>query len=415
MPATQLVVKRLTANFPASVWGDQFLVYNQQENQAVVEKVVEDLQEEIRDEILRTLDIPTEHTNLLKLLDAIQRLGIESYFEAEVNQVLQNTSMMHMVTTGMVVLLFFGFESCDNMDYLFQVVNILNSYKGRDGTFKEPLENDIEGLLELFEATYLGVPGEIMIDDALAFTRGRLEHILKDPSLKNTTVSKQIEEALKRPLHKRLPRLEALRYIPFYQQQASHNESLLKLAMLGFNLLQSLHKIELSQISMWWKRYDVPNNLPYARNRLVECYFWSLSVFFEPQYSQSRMFLAKFISVETLLDDTYDAYGTYEELEMIEYIESYLKEAKWAKDGYIPSMEEHQEVTLVSSGYKNTLIASFCAMGVVITDDTFKWALTMPPIAKACCVLCRVMDDIVTHKLHHDCIFSATKLTFKMG
>ncbi|XP_076945767.1 alpha-isocomene synthase-like [Bidens hawaiensis] len=295
------------------------------------------------------------------------------------------------------------------------ITNILNSYKGRDGTFKEPLENDIEGLLELFEATYLGVPGEIMIDDALAFTRGRLEHILKDPSLKNTTVSKQIEEALKRPLHKRLPRLEALRYIPFYQQQASHNESLLKLAMLGFNLLQSLHKIELSQISMWWKRYDVPNNLPYARNRLVECYFWSLSVFFEPQYSQSRMFLAKFISVETLLDDTYDAYGTYEELEMIEYIESYLKEAKWAKDGYIPSMEEHQEVTLVSSGYKNTLIASFCAMGVVITDDTFKWALTMPPIAKACCVLCRVMDDIVTHKLHHDCIFSATKLTFKMG
>ncbi|XP_076913015.1 alpha-isocomene synthase-like [Bidens hawaiensis] len=450
MSAKQLVVQRPTASFPASVWGDQFLLYDQQEDQAGVEKLIEDLKEEIRKEILRALDNPLEHTNLLKLLDTIQRLGIEYYFEAEVNQALQHFYDAYGANwNGGAPSLWFRIM---RQHGFFVSSDIFNSYKGKDGTFKEPLENDIEGLLELYEATYLRVPGEIIIDDALAFARGRLEHNLKDPSLKNTIVSKKIKEALKQPLHKRLPRLEALRYIPFYQQQASHNESLLKLAKLGFNLLQSLHKRELSQISMWWKRFDVPNNLPYARNRLVECYFWSLSVFFEPRYSQSRMFLAKFIVVETLLDDTYDAYGTYEELEvfteeikrwsvtcldnlpkymkplyemllelygdmekilikmgkahylnysreaMIEYIESYLKEAKWANDGYIPSMEEHQEVTIVSSGYKNTLIASFCAMGDVITDDTFKWALTMPPIAKACCVLCRVMDDIVTHK-----------------
>lgn len=66
----------------------------------------------------------------------------------------------------------------------------------------------------------------------------------------------------------------------------------------------------------WWKGFDVPTNLAYARNRMVECYFWSLGVFFEPQYSQSRMFLAKVLSTATILDDTYDAYGTYEELEI---------------------------------------------------------------------------------------------------
>nr|GEY78512.1 alpha-isocomene synthase [Tanacetum cinerariifolium] len=49
---------------------------------------------------------------------------------------------------------------------------------------------------------------------------------------------------------------------------------------------------------------------------MVECYFWSLGVFFEPKYSQSRMFLAKVIAVATILDDTYDAYGTYEELDI---------------------------------------------------------------------------------------------------
>ncbi|KAF5764304.1 putative terpene synthase, metal-binding domain, isoprenoid synthase domain superfamily [Helianthus annuus] len=83
----------------------------------------------------------------------------------------------------------------------------------------------------------------------------------------------------------------------------------------------------------------------------------------------------------------------------MEYIGCYMKEARWANAGYIPTVEEHKEVTTVSSGYKFTLIASFAAMGDVITDETFKWALTMPPLARSCCVLCRVMDDIVTHKV----------------
>lgn len=84
----------------------------------------------------------------------------------------------------------------------------------------------------------------------------------------------------------------------------------------------------------------------------------------------------------------------------MEYIESYLKEAKWANEEYIPTVEEHKEVSIVSSGYKYSLVASFAAMGDAITDETFKWALTMPPVAKACCMLCRIMDDIVTHKVH---------------
>lgn len=66
----------------------------------------------------------------------------------------------------------------------------------------------------------------------------------------------------------------------------------------------------------WWKGLDVPNNLPYARDRVVECYFWAVCVCHEPQYSNARVFLAKVICMQTLLDDTYDAYGIYEELEI---------------------------------------------------------------------------------------------------
>ena len=58
---------------------------------------------------------------------------------------------------------------------------------------------------------------------------------------------------------------------------------------------------------------------------MVECYFWALGVYFEPQYSRARIFLTKVISMATILDDTYDAYGTYEELKIFtEAIQRYL-------------------------------------------------------------------------------------------
>lgn len=95
------------------------------------------------------------------------------------------------------------------------------------------------------------MPGEVMLDEALAFTRTCLGDMANDPVVRNSYVFTEIKEALKQPLHQRIPSLEALRYIPFYEQQASRNESLLKLAKLGFNLLQSLHKKELSQVCMY--------------------------------------------------------------------------------------------------------------------------------------------------------------------
>ena len=53
----------------------------------------------------------------------------------------------------------------------------------------------------------------------------------------------------------------------------------------------------------WWNVY---------KDRLVECYFWMLGVYFEPQYVQGRRFLTKVIAMTSILDDIYDAYGTIE-------------------------------------------------------------------------------------------------------
>ena len=75
----------------------------------------------------------------------------------------------------------------------------------------------------------------------------------------------------------------------------------------------------------WWKDLDFATKLPFARDRVVECYFWIVAVYFEPQYSLARKILTKVISMTSILDDIYDVYGTLEELEpFTEAIERFI-------------------------------------------------------------------------------------------
>ncbi|PWA58326.1 germacrene D synthase [Artemisia annua] len=449
MSPKQDEVIRPLANFHPSLWGDQFLIYDEEVQPEVVQ-IIESLKEEVRKELLIDLDDPTKHTDLLKLVDVIQRLGIAYHFEMEIYQALMHIYNVYgdRWNRGSP---FIWFRLLRGQGF-YVSSDIFNDFKDETGSFKESLTHDVESLLELYEATYMSVQGEAVLDDARAFTKAHLEKIAKDPIQCNSSLSRRILEALEQPIHRRLPRMNALRYVPFYEQQVSHNNSLLRLAKLDFNRVQSMHKKELSQLSKWWKGFDAPKNLPYMRDRLVEGYFWATGVFFEPQYSNSRIFWVKSFMMAAVLDDTYDSYGTFEELDiftkaverwsmtcmdtlpdymkmiykalldiydeleetmekegkayqlnyaketMKEFIRYQMMEAKWKNDGYIPTVEEHKSVAFLSCGYKMLVTAALVRTGDIITEESFKWIDTFPPVVKASSAVCRIMDDIVGHK-----------------
>ncbi|XP_047941552.1 bicyclogermacrene synthase-like [Salvia hispanica] len=422
---------------------------------AVEKELVEKLKDEVKGELKKASN---DVVGLLKLVDAIQRLGIEYHFEEEIDQALQNLSQifeefckdrddLYTNALGFRLLRQHGYKiSCSKFEKFKDVLKVnsksLNTAEG------------ISGILEFFEATHLRVNGEDILDDGYVSSRKLLESSL--PLLTNP-IAEQMDHALHQYSKRRgLPRVEARHYISIYAQFDSHHPKLLELAKLDFNMLQDMHKEELCELYRWWKDFEAPTKLFYARDRMVEGYFWILGVYFEPKYAKARHITTKLLTFASLFDDTFDAYATFEELELFmvaierwsmscldkipeymrgfykallevfEEIEEYMTkegtlyrlgygieamkdvarnyftEIKWREEKYKPKSEEYMQVATASSGYTSLIICSFLGMGDCVTKEAFDFVLSEPDVVKSALNICRLTDDIVGHEFERD-------------
>ncbi|KAK7312995.1 hypothetical protein VNO77_37308 [Canavalia gladiata] len=387
------------------------------------------------------------------LIDSIQCLGLYYHFEDEIVEVLQHIHI-HCVENGIITLN----EDLHSLALIFRLLrqqgyhissDVFKKFMNEQGNFNETLMTDIEGMLSLYEAAHLRIHGEGILDEAIIFTSTHLKlvSIQLSPSL-----ATQINNSLKRPLLKNLPRLVAKHYISTYEEHPSHDKPLLLFSKLDFNMLQKQHKKEVGSVSKWWKDLNIATNLPFARDRLVELYFWTLGVYFEPQFSFGRRLMTKVISMMSIIDDIYDLYDTFEELqlfmdaierwditcmdflpkymkfcykalldvfkeieqemdkegrafcaiyakkEMKRLVQAYFAEAKWLNRNYTPTMEEYMNVAQVSSGYHMVTTMAFVGMGCIVTENSFQWLTNGPKIIDAATKICRLMDDIVSNE-----------------
>ncbi|KAK3433830.1 hypothetical protein EUGRSUZ_D01106 [Eucalyptus grandis] len=264
--------------------------------------------------VTNAVDKPSQ---MLHLIDQIQRLGIDYHFEREIDEQLEGIQKsysqldhgdfkgddLHMVALMFQLMRQQGFNISSE---------VFNNFKDNEGNFKKSLITDVPGLLSLYEACHLRCHGDAILEEALPFAITHLESI--DEMKVSTSLAKQVSHALKHPLRKGLPRLEAMHYIILYQEKPSHDEVLLTLAKLDFNLLQEQHQKELGGITRWWKNIDVARKFPLARDRIAELFFWMVGAYFQPEFAMARNILTRVTGLISILDDIYDAYGTLEEL-----------------------------------------------------------------------------------------------------
>ncbi|OIW05927.1 hypothetical protein TanjilG_07203 [Lupinus angustifolius] len=271
------------------------------------------LQEEVRRMINdENVDIWTT----LELIDDVKRLGLSYHFEKDIVKVLdsflslercnvQSTHInLHEVALSFRLLREYGYEVSADM---------FERFMDHNGNYKVSLGKDIKGMLSLYEASFLGYEGEEIMDKAKDFTSFHLRVHNED---KESIHFEKVSHALELPMHHRIQRMEAQWYIDAYGRRKDANRVLLDAAKLDFNIVQSTLQKDIQELSQWWKEMGLVPKISFSRDRLMECFFWTVGMVFEPQFSHVRKGLTKVTSLITIIDDVYDVYGTLDELEL---------------------------------------------------------------------------------------------------
>nr|UJH94382.1 caryophyllene synthase [Zanthoxylum ailanthoides] len=461
--STNAEVNRRSSNYHPSIWGDHFIVSsNDMKPDSEIEKRIETLKAEV-EKLLSNGASKFTTDETMTLVDELQRLGVAYHFENQIKEALQsiyiNSNNDVKDDQNDLYKAALCFRLLRQQGYKVSAEKF-KKFKDEKGEFMAKLANDVRALLCLYEASHMRVQGEDILEEAIEFTRKNLKSLL--PNLISTCqiLAEQVKHSLEIPLHRGMPRLEARHYISIYEQNtstSSRNEILLELAKLDFNHLQALHQRELGDISRWWKDIDFATKLPFARDRLVECYFWILGVYFEPKYSITRKFMTKIIAIASVIDDIYDVYGTLEELKLFSQaierwevvagnelpnymqvcyfalldvvqemedklvnkgllysmhyakeaikslVRTYFVEAKWFNANYMPTFEEYMENSTISSGYPMLAVEALIGLeDVTITKEALDWAISVPKIIRSSSLIARLVDDIQTYKVEQE-------------
>ncbi|XP_043720731.1 (3S,6E)-nerolidol synthase 1-like [Telopea speciosissima] len=287
--------------------------------------------EELRRILGELVDEPLE---CMMLIDALQRLCIDYHFEDEIKIFLDKLyygssfkSTDDKSTDDKVELheIALHFRLLRQAGY-FVLTDVFESFKDKEGEFKQELSEDIRGLMSLFEASHLGMEGEdedTLLDQANYFSHNHLTAAKMSTTTTTTLelepgLARAVGDTLKHPFHKNLARFKARHY--YYDLISSTHGTygwvslVQKFARMDFNMLQFLYHQELLQIFKWWEELGLSQELKFARDQPLKWYLWSITALPEPKHSQLRLELTKPISLVYIIDDIFDVYGTLDEL-----------------------------------------------------------------------------------------------------
>ncbi|CAN0896594.1 Alpha-copaene synthase [Linum grandiflorum] len=363
----------------------------------------------------------------LRLIDTIQRLGVGYLFETEIEGLIENIYSLGqdsiIIKNANMYHTALWFRLLRQQGFAVSP-DVFTKFKDDDGNFIEELASDVEGLLSLYEASHLA------------------GHVWKC-----------------------VPRTLTRSYIDFYDDDDTVDKQLLRFAKLDFNRLQKLHQLELREITEWWESLEVKTKFKHARDRVVECYYWMYAMYFEPKHHLARMLVTKMISTLSLLDDTFDSFGTLEEVDVltqaiqrfdtssleslpdrmknvyqalinlydefdmelaklgpsfgVDYAKEelkklcrcYLIEIKWRNENYVPTVEEHKKAAYVTGAIPILVVGAFLGMGPELaTREVYEWVANDPKIVEATSLIGRLYNDLVSFQFERNRKHAATSV-----
>ncbi|KAK8937163.1 putative terpene synthase 2 [Platanthera zijinensis] len=251
-------------------------------------------------------DASCDHMQVMEFIDTIQRLGIAYHFEKEISEALCKIHKTNF---------------CDNIHDLHSVSlyfrllrqqryhvssDVFLKFLDEEGEFEASLSTNEQAMMSLYEAAHLLMPDEEVLEKAINFTKLHLR-----------------SRKLELPLIKRVDRPKTKSYLATYERDENCNGLLLDFAKMDFIYLQAIHQAEAQQVSIMIKA-------PFGGT-----YFHRSS-----GYDRLNRTIIKLKNVA----------------------KGYLQEAIWANESYVPKLEEHLNVSLITAGYSFLTCASYIGM-----------------------------------------------------
>ncbi|XP_052289239.1 (3S,6E)-nerolidol synthase 1-like isoform X1 [Citrus sinensis] len=381
----------------------------------------------------------------LAMIDVVQRLGIDYYFQDEIELILRRQYSIFFTDGD-------RYNDLQEVALRFRLLrqqgyyvsaDVFNRFRNKEGEFKQNISEDINGLMSLYEASQLSIGGEDGLDEAGHFSATHLA---------NYDLAGVVEHLLLHPYRKSLSPAKNFFHGNFQGSEYIWILDLQELANMDFKLVQSLHQKEIVQISSWWRELGLAKKLEFAREQPVKWYVWSMACFTDPNLSWQRIELTKPISFVYIIDDIFDVCGALDALTLfteainrwdlgdIDQLPEYMKicfkalnditneisnkvykehgynpvhslrkawgslcnafliEAKWFASGHLPKAEEYLENGIVSSGVHLVLVHIFFLLGHGITNETVQLIDSNPPIVSSVATILRIWDDLGSAK-----------------
>ncbi|KAJ7559127.1 hypothetical protein O6H91_04G071300 [Diphasiastrum complanatum] len=275
---------------------------------------------------------PVDLFERLWVVDRLERLGISRYFKQEIKDALdyvyrywtpkgvgwgRETSVQDVDDTSMAfrLLRLHGYDVSADVFSHFEKDGEFFAFYGEIG-------QATTGMLQLYRASQLQFPDEVILEEAKLFTRKFLERSRNTDTLSDKWVIAkdlvgEVNFALDFPWCATLQRIENRQYMHLYgtndpwigksvyRMHLISNHIFLNLAKADSNLCQSNFQKELQQIYSWNQEMQF-SKLKFSRQRALECYFTAAASAFEPEMACMRFVWTRCCVLTTVIDDLFD-------------------------------------------------------------------------------------------------------------